>query len=414
MKKTKNMKKNYSLLLLVFAISIVTSYAQSWTSLTSGTTQNLLGASFVNDNTGWVVGDVGTVLKTINGTTFTTQTSGTANTLYSAWFFNIDTGYVMGDGSTILKTTNGGTTYSSITPPVAINVRSIYFCNSSIGYIGGGNASSQGVILKTTDGGTTWTPLTIGTLSVIHGVYFTDVLTGYASDFDGSIIKTTDGGTTWTLQTSGTTVNLYGVYYTNSTTGYVVVENGTVLKTTNGGTTWTPQSDGDVADYFTSITFLDDNIGYIVGGNSGANTSTILKTLDAGVTWTVQATSSTRQYGSSFSTHNGYTCGLNGSILKITGLTLTGVNEYANNNNISIYPNPANNIVNINYQLPNNATEAIVNIFDQTGKLINSQMIYGNKGLTTLNVENLPNGLYLYSVNVNSTIIATQHIAISK
>ena len=399
--------------LLLTAMLISFSVFSQWTPLTSGTTQSLLGASFINDNTGWVVGAAGTIIKTTDGTTFTAQSSTTVNDLYSTLFINADTGYAVGNNGTILKTINGGTSWATITSPVVTQLRDVYFTTASIGFITGGLDGSIGYILKTTDGGTTWTSIPTGLSYCIYGIYFTDAMTGYACDANGDIIKTIDGGSTWTPLTSGTGNHLFGIYFTDSSTGYIVGDPGVILKTSNGGSTWTPETSG-TTDYLYYVKFITATTGYAIGGNVGANTSTILKTTDAGLTWTVETTSSTRQYVGSFPGHSGYSFGINGTILKITGLSSMGINEYTNNNIISIYPNPANNIVNINYQLPNNATEAIVNTYNYTGKLINSQLLQGNKGLTTLNVENLSNGLYLYNIIVGGTITATQRIVISK
>ena len=41
--------------------------AQAWVSLNSGTTKTLRSVYFVNTDTGWVVGDSGTILKTTDG-----------------------------------------------------------------------------------------------------------------------------------------------------------------------------------------------------------------------------------------------------------------------------------------------------------------------------------------------------------
>jgi hypothetical protein len=49
------------------------------------------------------------ILKTTNGgTTWTILTSGTTNNLYSVFFTDANTGYLVGEGGTILKTSNGG------------------------------------------------------------------------------------------------------------------------------------------------------------------------------------------------------------------------------------------------------------------------------------------------------------------
>ena len=64
---------------------------------------------FPHTDTGYVVGDTGTILKTIDGgTTWIAQTSGTDNSLYAVSFADVSTGYAVGASGTILKTTNGG------------------------------------------------------------------------------------------------------------------------------------------------------------------------------------------------------------------------------------------------------------------------------------------------------------------
>ena len=66
-------------------------------------------------NTGYVVGDGGTIIKTLDGgVTWNLLQSGTTYELNSVSFPNSTTGYTAGDLGTILKTTNGGG------PPVGI------------------------------------------------------------------------------------------------------------------------------------------------------------------------------------------------------------------------------------------------------------------------------------------------------
>ena len=53
---------------------------------------------------------MGKIFKTTNGgTTWTIQWSGTTNYLHSVYFTNANSGYTVGDDGTILKTTDGGT-----------------------------------------------------------------------------------------------------------------------------------------------------------------------------------------------------------------------------------------------------------------------------------------------------------------
>ena len=64
---------------------------------------------FPDAYTGYVVGFSGTILKTINGgITWTTLSSGTTSELLSVFFTNDNMGCTVGNDGTILTTTNGG------------------------------------------------------------------------------------------------------------------------------------------------------------------------------------------------------------------------------------------------------------------------------------------------------------------
>ena len=69
----------------------------------------LYDCSFVNENTGWSVGEVGSIVRTYNsGYNWDSLGSGTNVTLKSVKFVNSLTGWTVGDQGIILKTTNGG------------------------------------------------------------------------------------------------------------------------------------------------------------------------------------------------------------------------------------------------------------------------------------------------------------------
>src|SRR5438045_8602837 len=70
---------------------------------------NLRGASLVNANTGTVVGEYGTIVRTTDGgNSWTIQASGTTQTLWAVSFTDITNGTAVGEGGTILRTTDGG------------------------------------------------------------------------------------------------------------------------------------------------------------------------------------------------------------------------------------------------------------------------------------------------------------------
>lgn len=191
-------------------------------------------------NTGYVVGDDGIILKTVDaGTSWTNLVSGTTDHLASVYFPDANTGYAVGVLGTILKTTNGGITWNDLSINEDIYLRSVYFSDVNTGYaVGRYVTESFENIIKTIDGGVTWTVINSGTYDVLNSVYFTDANTGYAvggeSLPDGIIKKTIDGGNTWFTLSSGTFKYLQSVFFTDANTGYAVGYGGTILKITNG------------------------------------------------------------------------------------------------------------------------------------------------------------------------------------
>lgn len=318
------MKINY---LLVFLISLVVTraFAQTWSPQTSGTTEHLISISFTDGLHGCAVGYGGVILKTVNGgASWTQQNSGTTDRFYSVHFTSANTGWAVGDAGLIRRTADGGNTWTAVNPPVSADFRVVWFLDNQTGFIGGGFSSTLTTILKTTDGGNTWTDISPTNLipqQVVYGIFFTSPNIGYAADYDGRILKTTNGGASWTAQTIAPNYNLHAVYFTDMNTGYVAGGNipgnsGVILKTLNGGNTWSTYSLSN--GFLTDIKFLDANTGYAIGGSLANNTSIILKTTNAGNNWTTENTSSSRQFRAFFPNNEaGYSCGLDGTILKL-------------------------------------------------------------------------------------------------
>jgi hypothetical protein len=81
----------------------------NWSSQSSGTSSHLYGVCFTDADTGWAVGDYGTILQTFDGgDNWNPQSSGTSNILRGVYFSDGSTGWIVGDNGTILHTTTGG------------------------------------------------------------------------------------------------------------------------------------------------------------------------------------------------------------------------------------------------------------------------------------------------------------------
>ena len=203
-------------------------------------------------NNGYIAGELGTCLKTIDGgANWTSLSLLTGNGKVSVFFNDVNTGYVSGVGwsDAIMKTTNGGATWSNSYTNNTEEFSSIYFTGMNEGYA---VSSISGKVLKTINAGADWTTQVPAGSGGLYAVKFPTVTEGFiVGGFPNNsrILKTTDSGATWTPQTSSTTEPLFDVFFINSSVGYAVGKNGAIIKTTNGGqvgldenqlaTTWT-------------------------------------------------------------------------------------------------------------------------------------------------------------------------------
>jgi len=122
----------------------------------SGTNKNLFQIFFTENNTGYIIGEEGTLLKTINGGKKWIELAiDNQNDLAGIYFHNPDTGFIIGEHNTFLRTLDGGENWEDIDIPVMVDLSSIKFINKTTGYVTG-HGSVGGIILKTTDAGLTW------------------------------------------------------------------------------------------------------------------------------------------------------------------------------------------------------------------------------------------------------------------
>jgi len=225
----------------------------------------------------------------------------------------------------IYTSSDAGSNFTIVTDLVSPWVKSVFFtsCNTGI------TAGDYGKILKTTDGGYDWNTIALsGVMSQRHynSVFFMDALTGFAAggikiyDSVSTIIKTNDGGETWTVSKDNPGYWFTSVHFPGTLTGYAVGDHGVFFKTIDGGDNWTQKTISGIAgsrDY-TSVFFINNNTGFIVGGNlTNDSIQTILKTTDGGNTWSVIRDNISPMLNDVFfySSSEGYAVGNNGTVL---------------------------------------------------------------------------------------------------
>ncbi len=210
----------------------------TWADLPSPGGFALNGIWFLDETTGILAGD-NTIMKTVDGGTTWSDVRNGQNLpwLFSVCFADQETGYIGGDNGCILKTTNGGNSWLKVHTSVTTRQWLMTICSPdpNIVYAAGYTAYDSACIVKTVNGGFSWTTLRAPTKFAINRIFFTDALTGHAACDSGIVLKTIDGGISWTTEHLWKYSVLSSISFLNDTIGFVVGTQGVVYKTINGG-----------------------------------------------------------------------------------------------------------------------------------------------------------------------------------
>ncbi len=245
--------------------------------------RTLYDLDFVDENTGWIVGSQGMIVKTSNGGQgWQTNTSNTTVDLFGVEFVNSLTGWAVGNSGAIRKTTDGGTTWNTQTSTATGALYDVSFVNDQLGLIVG----ASGRILRTTNGGTNWTSITSGTTQTLREIFFVDTQNAWTVGTNATILSTTNGGLNWGVQSppSGLTRYLRAVTFIDNQKGWIVGDGKTILKTTNAGTSWIKINPPVSADsILRGVSFIDSSTGWIAD-----YAGLVFKTTNGGDNWFIQ------------------------------------------------------------------------------------------------------------------------------
>jgi photosystem II stability/assembly factor-like uncharacterized protein len=222
----------------------------------------------------------------------------------------------------------------------------------------------------------------------VNALYFKDVNNGFIGNVDGQLLRTTDGGLNWTT-VHFTASMVYDIKFEITLTGYAVSEMN-FLKTIDGGATWS-ESTPPFSPLFVALDITPNGAIHIVGGD-GFNTGTLMQSTDAGTTWQQTGTNNQSFYDVCFLNDSiGYACGTGGKIIKFAnGSSTIGVQEL-NSFATHIFPNPSNQILNI--QFPDFASEYEVLISDIFGNVI-----FQKEKANQVDVSEFSDGFYFITI----------------
>ncbi|MDD5674843.1 MAG: YCF48-related protein [Chitinivibrionales bacterium] len=162
----------------------------------------------------------------------------TTNDLYDICFFNRDTGIIIGQWGTILRTIDGGENWNLINNNELSYLHAAAVCGEQRGIIVGDN----GTILITNDAGLTWIAETSGVYGNLYSVWMIDSNRGYTVGDYARVFYTCDAGKTWTKKTTpyqGSNEIYVGVVFPDARTGFIASYSGKYLVTEDSGNTWT-------------------------------------------------------------------------------------------------------------------------------------------------------------------------------
>jgi len=395
--------------------------ADTWTLQTTGFNQNSPYPDFVyfwNENEGVAVGDASPnenfeIYTTSNGgvqwnlVPYTNMPSGNyEETTNTNQYYKVhgNTFYFITNKGRIFKSTDKGLNWSVINTPETSegNKLSFDFKDENNGLLSKTDFSN--ILYSTSDGGVNWTSVAVS--DFIGYIYYIPSQNVYlSSDYYLGLCYSTDNGQTWTKHPSFNYEGVLGISYSNS--GKIFMGGGSYIYSSFNYLSENTTLNNIIK---TSSTTLDFYFSANVEQTSAENTSNY--TLFDGTNY-IDILSATRDMNDNSIVH----------IITQTELPLSriyfwieiiyGTNGFPvlgkfipdiifsdikenQKNTISIYPNPAINVVNINGLEPN----SLISIYDISGKLVFSGE--SSKANKTIDINNLSKGLYTIKI-INSS-----------
>lgn len=381
------MKKLFLMLLTVFTFNSLE--AQTWNEIELGTNEELNKVYFVNDSIGFIIGNNGLLLKTLNGgESWETIVINVQHDLNAISFANEEFGFING-----LKTADGGTTWI---PQVSSEMYGFMYAYDENRVMGGHGAAFDGQVYESIDGGSSWvSTFTFGQLAMFNDCDFVSQDIGYLSSwYGGHLFKTIDAGSNWNEividevdGNSWISDDYRSVAFPSQNIGLVTHESG-ILKTLDTGNTWSEIKPVglNVGFYSQSILALSTDNYILVGSGNSFEFHKLYETFDGGNTWVASANTVENIFDVACSSIYCFAVGSNGTVYRRENIT-NSLSENPDEEVISIFPNPSKDVLSIVYE----KEIAEVRIYDASSKLLHS--LTHSSGI--IEVSHLNSGLYI-------------------
>ena len=196
----------------------------------------------------------------------------------AVFFVNERTGWVVGNNGLILRTDNGGRGWGRQNSDSKSTLTGVHAVDTSHAWV----STRGGDVLRTTDGGAEWDREGTGGDTGLFDVHFINREHGWATGSDGRVVRTQNGGREWYRQDSETDGTLSGIDFFDIGLGWVVGHH--IRFTENGGGDWDRQV--RVEKSLEDVDVVDADFVWAVGDEG-----LIMLTRDRGATWNAEGDS---------------------------------------------------------------------------------------------------------------------------
>jgi hypothetical protein len=243
-----------------------------------------------------------------------------------------------------------GNTYYSLSGLIPVSDR-MYFKNDSVGYTLVKSTSNQAKtsLIKTVNYGANWTVLKVDSLDSFVNLQLSNQGYLYLLKKSGSISVSIDQGSTWTTLAQPPSDTYNSICFSNALTGLIGGSGGLLMKTVDGGISWIQETSNCVNTI--SRIYIYNQTGYFVD-----NTNRVYKSQHPVI-----------------------------------------IPENNNSRQTKIYPNPANDLLNLSLEDWKNSESVNLKLFTVLGSELVSKDI--SSADTQIDLSNYPAGVYFLYIN---------------
>lgn len=236
----------------------------------------------------FAAGIQGSLLKTLEGFYWSIKSSGSTTRINGAWSSNQRNAniknYICGIGG-LIRTSSSDLVDDWVTKTsgTTANLNAIRDFGSFSGWtLGQACIGNSGTLLKSVNAGDTWTAITTDVTNDLFAMSRSSNASRFIIGGSGGLIRTTDNGTSWTTRTTPTTAIIYSIEHSITANITVAVGEGGLIMTSPDAITWTARTSGTTND-LKSVKYIPSVDLFIAVGNGG-----VIRTSPDGITWTTR------------------------------------------------------------------------------------------------------------------------------